>query len=773
MRSLSVCLLAVLASFSLQAAPDAGDAWGGRPLAEFLDSLEQYGLRVIFSSDLVGGDLLVDREPDLDDLRATLPAFLAPYGLTVTPGPGDTLLVVRVDNRQPAPRPSAPIAEPELAEIVVTSSLHRMQAVRTETHTYLDRELATSMPGASEEIVRLTNRMPGTASGGISTRNHVRGGEVNEVLFLLDGLRLYEPFHLKNFQSVATIVNSSIIEGIDFYTGAYPARYGDRMSGVMNLTVREPVRELETELALSFFNASALSLGRLGAADQGDWLLAARRGNLDLVFDVVDPDFGAPNYNDTMLHLGWEFGPRGVFTANYLTSTDKIFIDDRDRGETARADYLNEVFWGKWLADWSDRLSSATILSYSSIRNDRSGELDLPGIVRGELRELSRFRISALKQDWTFVASRAWMLSAGLDAKHLDGYFDFDSTRTIEPPFDELFGNAPLTQRSASVESDGDQFAVYVEAKWQPRPDLVVEGGARWDQQSYTLASGDTQSSPRLSVLYRLNEHTELRIGWGQFSQAQEANELQVSDGVYEFFAAQRAEHVVANLKHRFDNGVDLDLSLYRKSFRKLRPRFENAFNPLTIVPEIQFDRLRIDARQGISQGAEILLSRGAAEDGLFWWLGYVWSSVEDRLDGGDVRRSWDQTHAAKTGLSWRWRSWNFSAAGEAHTGWPRTEMTGQTVIGTDGSAEIVLDRTAFNGRRHSVYHTLDARVSREFGLRRGTLTAFLEVTNLYNRKNSCCLEYSVRTVDGRPALGEREANWLPLLPSLGIIWNF
>ena len=73
MRLLSVCLLAVLASFSLQAAPESGAAWAGRPLAEFLDSLEQYGLRVIFSSDLVSGDLLIDQEPDLDDLRARVP----------------------------------------------------------------------------------------------------------------------------------------------------------------------------------------------------------------------------------------------------------------------------------------------------------------------------------------------------------------------------------------------------------------------------------------------------------------------------------------------------------------------------------------------------------------------------------------------------------------------------------------------------------------------------------------------------------------------------
>ena len=123
-------------------------------------------------------------------------------------------------------------AEEPIPEIVVTSSLHRLQYSRAVVRTRLDRELATRIPTVAEEAVRLTDRLPGTANGGVSTRNHIRGGEANEVLFLLDGLRVYEPYHLKDFQSVATTVNSSAIAGMDFFTGAYPARYGDRMSGV-------------------------------------------------------------------------------------------------------------------------------------------------------------------------------------------------------------------------------------------------------------------------------------------------------------------------------------------------------------------------------------------------------------------------------------------------------------------------------------------------------------------------------------------------------------
>ncbi len=49
------------------------------------------------------------------------------------------------------------------------------------------------------------------------------------------------------------------------------------------------------------------------------------------------------------------------------------------------------------------------------------------------------------------------------------------------------------------------------------------------------MAKDDEQVSPRLSVLYLINSRSELRVGWGQFSQAQESNELQVSDGVDTF----------------------------------------------------------------------------------------------------------------------------------------------------------------------------------------------------------------------------------------------
>ena len=428
--------------------------------------------------------------------------MLAACGLSIIDGPAGSLLIVEGASLPEALAIREAGQEKPLPEIIVTSSLHRVQYAESGTHAYLERELATRIPAAAEEAVRLTNRLPGTASGGISSRNHIRGGEVNEVLFLFDGLRLYEPYHMKDFQSLASIVNGSAIAGVDFYSGAYPARYGDRMSGVMSMDMRQPTKRTETELSLSFFNASAISMGSLGARQQGDWLVAARRGNLDLIVDVIDPDFGSPDYNDLLLHVGWNFGPLADISANALVSYDKISLIDSGVGETANAKYENHVFWLKWGAEWSELLRSDTIVSFNEINDERRGVLNLPGIVSGALSESRDFTAFEIKQDWRFTPSARWMMSFGIRARDQDADYVHTSARTITPPFDQILDNEPFVSRDLQLSPDGAQYAAYAELRWRPLDSLVLDLGVRWDQQTYTSADDDRQYSPRASVLW-------------------------------------------------------------------------------------------------------------------------------------------------------------------------------------------------------------------------------------------------------------------------------
>jgi hypothetical protein len=71
---------------------------------------------------------------------------------------------------------------------------------------------------------------------------------------------------------------------------------------------------------------------------------------------------------------------------------------------------------------------------------------------------------------------------------------------------------------------------------------------------------------------------------------------------------------------------------------------------------------------------------------------------------------------------------------------------------------------------RHDTFASVDVRISRDIEVRRGEMTAFLDVTNVLNRDNPCCTEYRL---DAQNELASRKGNWLPLLPSLGFVWRF
>jgi outer membrane cobalamin receptor len=819
----------------------ADGLWLGESLQDYIEALQQKGLKIVYSSNLIRNDDRVTQEPTSPDPKLALQQVLSEHDLTIKDGPGGHILIVRpetvrvliqvLDDQNAIagatvmldqqvvgatdqsgslqlPQTSRSLHEiavtaigyqpwtdaevntgqyvsdtlrvqlqegvPILEEIIVTSGLHRLQYQQTGEHTYLDRVTTARMPDIGDEAVRVTDRLPGTASGGVSTRNHVRGGEANEVLFLLDGLRLYEPYHMKDFQTVATIVSSSAIDGIDFYSGGFPVNYGDRMSGVMDISLREPGGNTETELALSFFNASILSIGSFGDDDRGNWLVSARRGNLDRIFEVIEPEPGSPKYQDLLMHVGWDFSDLAQVSVNFLASSDEIALSDTGAGERTSARYDNRIGWIRVDSVWSDKLFSQTLLSASFIDNSRVGETDRPGIISGSVADDRDFRSLGIKQDWQFILSETWILSSGFDYKRLDADYRYLSDAIIQPPFDGILDNQPAVQRDIDVSPSGSQSAVFFNARWQATEKLTLDAGLRWDQQTYTTADDDEQVSPRLSLLYRMDSATEFRLGWGQFYQAQEINELQVNDGLTDFFPAQRAEHVVASVSHTFRSGIGLRLGVYRKTFRDLRPRFENVFDPLVLIPDLQIDRVRIDADDALAQGAEISLTGGDADQGIFWWASYAWSEVEDSVAGEDVKRSWDQTHTAKAGLNWNWGKWEFSTAGVVHTGWPKTELVSGTITNPDGSQQLAATTTPRNSSRYSVFHTLDARVSRTFNVAKGELMTFFEITNLYNRDNPCCTQYSLQTdVDGEVQIRSKQSNWLPVVPSLGVVWRF
>jgi outer membrane receptor protein involved in Fe transport len=319
-------------------------------------------------------------------------------------------------------------------------------------------------------------------------------------------------------------------------------------------------------------------------------------------------------------------------------------------------------------------------------------------------------------------------------------------------------------QRSVAPHPAGDEFAAYWEGRLELGAHWAVQAGLRVDNQTEYEVAHATQWSPRVSMLFAPTLGTQLRASWGRFAQAQGINELQVEDGVDKFYPPQRADHAIVSVEQSLGAGFDLRIEAYRKQYSHVQPRYENLFNPLVLLPELEFDRVEIAPLSARADGVELLVT--ARPQGAWnGWFGYTWSRAQDRMaDAGDVPRSWDQTNAFNVGIVWMHGPWAATLADLYHTGWPTTAL--QTV------PTIAIG--ARNAERFSAYNSLDFRVTRTFALSHGVLDVFVEVANATARQNVCCTKYSVDlNANGAAVFSSEPGYWLGIVPSAGVLWRY
>ncbi len=769
-QRLALCLAALAAALAALTAITALAAagWAGQRLIDVLEQLRAQGFNLVYSSDVVTDDLLVENEPRSSQGVALLAEILAEHGLALRQVARDTYAIVIADRAaRPAGTPESAVTPGRvvtLDAIVVAASRYVVADDATASHTFMDQEQVESLPRLAEDSLKVVQRLPGVAGNGVSGLAHVRGGEENETLILFDGLALHEPFHLRNVQSPVSLLSARIVDSLDVHNGGFTAQYGDRMSAVIDAASVRPATDSYNELGMSLFHASALASRRFDAG-RGQWLLSGRRSNLGEISQLWENQVAQPTYFDVFGRLDYTVDASTDVALNVLASGDSIRVFDDRQGESSQAGYQNAYAWINVEHRFSDALRASLIASWTGVSTERSGEVAEPGRRTGTVDDERSYRIGGLKFDLAWSNSR-WMHSGGVELRDVRARYDYASSVVFEP--DYPFPGAPGAQRVRQIELDpsGQHMAAYLSSRLRLTDDLTAEAGLRWDRQTYSDANdADDRLGPRLNVLYALGESTRLRASWGRHQQFQDINELQVEDGVETFGPSQRVDHLIVAAEHDLGPAATLRIEAYRKQYASLRPRFENLFDPVAWLPELAPDRIRIAPDSAKAEGVELLLTR---RDSGPWsgWFSYTWSRVTDRLDGQDVLRSWDQTHALNAGLRWTDAHWDVTLAGTWHTGWPTTPVedtpTGSFVAG------------ARNTARYPSFSSIDLRASRRFDVARGELLGYLEISNALNRRNPCCVSWSVEPGAAGSLELEREYDhWLPLVPSFGVLWTF
>jgi hypothetical protein len=750
MRVLACCIILSLELSAGYAWAQDGVSGPELPLVDALRELAGDDLQFLFSSRLVPDSLSVPRAgPPGENPLARAYRLLAIHGLTLRPvQPGVYAVVAgRIASPGPATAPDDATAATEpLREVLITASRYRLGETASGV-LRLDSARLDELPSPASDPVRALTRLPGFATDGFSARANIRGGEVNEALVLVDGYPVRSVYHLAGYQGLFSVLDDGLVRGVDVFTGGYPARYGNRMSAVLDFQTVRPLDEPRHSLGLDSFNASARSAGELGWGNAG-YVAAARFGTLSPLLRAFAPGVGDPRYADAYARI--EHAGAVRLTGNLLWARDELDIVDRDRGEQARIEDRIRYLWVRAEHDFTPAVGGTLWLGQSRIESYRAGTVDSPGIASGSVLDNRASTLWDLRALLVWARNERHVIEAGTEASQESARYDYASSVSFAPAVQQLFGLPPALTRASDLLPRRRRHGAFVSSRWQLGRSVFTELGLRGQGIVTSGLEADWLIEPRLAVRWEFGPRTRLNLSLGRFHQADEVHELKIEDGLENFPAPQRSDHLVAGIEHQFDPNLALRAEIFRKRQNNPRARFENLLNRRTILPEIAPDRVRVLPDYGEIDGLEL----SARYQWHPWaaWLAISHSNVNDETAGVHTARSWSQKWSVSAGASWERGPWAANAALMAHSGFPITPLGG-----------------ARNAQRLPSFLQLDLRLRYTQPLRRGDLVYSAELFNATNRFNACCTE--LRQSDGM--LYGVPLRGVPLLPSLGLRWSW
>jgi hypothetical protein len=630
----------------------------------------------------------------------------------------------------------------------------------------LTKEQLETLPQLGEDIYRAVNRLPGVGSNEMKAKFNVRGGNDESLLVTLDGLELYEPFHLKDFDGSLSIIDLAAVGGVDLTTGGFGAQFGNRLTGLfqMTTTTRIPPRP-KFSLGLSLSNARFMSQGAF-ANGNGLWLLSARRGYIDILLDLInEPTDINPRYYDVLGKVVYQLSSKHRVAANLLHAGDTGSLIDDDGVGTLSSSYGSSYGWLTWTADWNERVRSETVVSAGALDWRRSAEeFDPPN--NFNVADDRNLALLGLRQNWHAQFGERFVLKWGAEVKSANAKYDYFATNLGDfSQADRIISHFDTIDTELAPETN--EIGLYIAPRLRPWNPLTLELGVRWDHQSHT---DESQISPRFNLALAVDRNTTLRAAWGRYAQPQALHQLRVQDGEQLFHSAERAEQFVLGLERHFGRGWSARVEAYRRDEWNLRPRYVNLDGYIEAVGEVNGDRARITPTDARAEGIEFFAQRATTRAS--YGMSYSLARAEDNIDGVMTPRPLDQRHTFYIDYSYAPSpAWRLSVAWQYHTGWPITP----SIFTTDSARQRIFhDYGPYNSDRLPDYHRMDFRATRVWQTPHGRVAVFLDVFNLYDHKNPQAYNYSINFTRGG-ALNQRRGieTLLPRLPTIGVTWEF
>jgi hypothetical protein len=687
------------------------------------------------------------------------------------------------------------LGENQLREVSITARADAANITSTQLgQRGLSMQEIKKIPsiGGEMDILKALSFMPGISSGVEgSVGLFVRGGTPDQNLILLDGAPVFNVSHLFGFISV---FNPDALKSVDLISGGFPARYGGRLSSILDIAMKEGnTQGLHGNIGLGLIGSRFELDGPLGKDKKNLFMVSGRTATLGALIIPRKIRYDKGRRED---YTGIGFYDINIKISRSINNKQKIFLsiysgddryEDRYRLNSGKEEYT-KLDWGNITASlrhtWSPsgRIFVRNNLTFSKFRY---GYQSQSYNVMDEKLTKTVFNSSSRLKDATFRSAMDWNASskhysrAGIEISRHDYAPQSISYRFSDslPPLESRFATIPAYEGS-----------IYLEDEWTIGNKIAVNSGLRYNYYTLRTSSSYQQLQPRLAARWLLKKGMSVKIAFARMVQPIHLlsnNGIGFSNDVWVPATGkvppqrswQLSSGVIGNIQ-RFGIQVSLDL-YYKKMSHQID--FQEGTNFLFSLQKGWEDVIETDGK-GTAYGAEILLRKSVGQfTGLFsYTLARARRRFSNINSGNWYPFKYDRTHEVEMTANYKFNQrWDMSFAWVFQTGHTITLPVAK-FAGAAYSNSDIFAYTIRNGARLPSYHRADFSLNRTRKKNSGKESTWsLNVFNLYNRKNPyyIALESKYITNSQGQVISKEDKivtkSLFPILPSIGWSYSF
>jgi Carboxypeptidase regulatory-like domain/TonB-dependent Receptor Plug Domain len=407
------------------------------------------------------------------------------------------------------------------------------------------------LPGAVEDVLRSLQSLPGvTSPNDFTSQLVIRGSGPDENLIIMDDVEIFNPYRL---YGLVSMFNPETLRDITLITGGFPAKYGDRLSAVLDVLNIEGDRKknLSSELNVSIANANIIFNGKNPLNIPGSWIVSSRRTYYDLIVGpfakkagLISEDSSFPSFRDLQFKIA--IGPfkKNKFLINGVFSNDGVDIipgeGSKQPDSIAVTDVTkNDLFAVAWHYIPNPNFISRTTLSWYRNRgdNDFNSEIldpliDREGYTpeqRDSLRQIGAFLGLNFDSRYTFrkysIGNRSVKINKNSEQEFGGGVdivrTDLNYNLNIDEQFKSFIRNLPSA--SALLDNfdlegeDNIRAYLYAQSMFKLTKKFFFQPSLRFD---YFQIIKTPYVEPRFNVGYALDPLTTVRASVGLYYQS-------------------------------------------------------------------------------------------------------------------------------------------------------------------------------------------------------------------------------------------------------------